>query len=73
MTVKQLEQERHSYQCLHVNGLGMESPSFLRFGFPSEVESPGLFTGCGRHSQAAKLLHRWWEGEMVRSGSVSER
>ena len=70
--MKQLEQERYSYQCLHVNGLGMELPSFLRFGLPSEVETPGLFTVCGTHSQAAKSLRRWWEGETVCSGSVSE-
>lgn len=72
MTMKQLEQELDSYQCLHVNGLGMESPSFLRFGLPSEVETPGLFTVCGTHSQAAKLLCRWWEGGTMCSGSVSE-
>lgn len=71
--MKQLEQERNLYQCLHVNGLGMELPSFLRFGFPSEVETPGLFTVCGTHSQAAKSLCRWWEGETMRSESVSER
>lgn len=70
--MKQLEQERDSYQCLHVNGLGMELPSFLRFGLPSEVETPGLFTVCGTHSQAAKLLCRWWEGGTMCSGSVSE-
>lgn len=70
--MKQLEQERYSYQCLHVNGLGMELPSFLRFGLPSEVETPGLFTVCGTHSQAAKLLCRWWEGGTMCSGSVSE-
>ena len=71
--MKQLEQERNLYKCLHVNGLGMELPSFLRFGFPSEVETPGLFTVCGTHSQAAKSLCRWWEGETMRSESVSER
>lgn len=41
--------------------LGMESPSFLRFGLPSEVKSL-VYLQSVVHSQAAKLLCRWWEG-----------